>query len=229
MLIVVGLLVALAGCDKENSGNPPEASPSQVPEVSAKDSGESPKDAHAASIEKLWPNLKQLAKPVIELDEDFSKVDLNSTPEPCGSKWTNSKTWFNSGNISSVEDGEAPASPIKVLKYRFEKGRKGGGSPARAVNFGSKAYKHRYIGFYVRWSIPWDEHKVLDKIIYWGEEDRRKAGGNPAQFFVFRKKGVIKAILQYAQNYEGQPYKKDAHSNASPVWRRRETPGLNAR
>lgn len=104
----------------------------------------------------------------------------------------------------------APASPAKALRYRFNEGRSDG-SPGRAVNFGSSAYKHRYIGFYVRWSVPWDEHNVLDKILYWGEEDRRKAGGNPGQFFVFRRGGTIWANLQYAQNYEGQPYKKDAH------------------
>ena len=78
-----------------------------------------------------------------------------------------------------------------------------GGSPARAVNRGSKPYKHRYIGFYVKWSVPWDERRVLDKILYWGGQDRIAAGQNPSQFFVFRQAGLIRVNLQFAQDYEG--------------------------
>jgi hypothetical protein len=168
--------------------------------------------AAASTPEKPWPNLSRLESPVIELDEGFETLELNTETEPNGTTWTYQKeAWFESGAISVVEDLEAPASPSKVLQYRFSEGRAGGGSPARTVNRGSKPYKHRYIGFYVRWSVPWDEHRVLDKILYWGEQDRIAAGQNPGQFFVFRQAGLIRVNLQFAQNYEGQPHRRDAH------------------
>jgi len=168
--------------------------------------------AAASMFEKLWPNLSRLESPVIELDEGFEAVELDTEPEPNGTKWTYQKeAWFDSGDVRVVEDPEAPASPHKVLRYRFSEGRSGGRSPARTVNRGSKPYEHRYIGFYVRWSVPWDEHHVLDKILYWGEQDQIAAGQNPGQFFVFRQKGLIHVILQFAQNYEGQPHRRDAH------------------
>lgn len=168
--------------------------------------------AMVSSVEKLWPNLTQVRSAVIELDEGFEAIELGAPPEPNGREWTYQKeAWFDSGNVTVVEDAEAPASPSNVLRYRFSEGRTGGGSPARAVNRGSKPYKHRYLGFYVKWSVPWDEHRVLDKILYWGEQDRIAAGQNPGQFFVFRQAGLIRVNLQFAQNYEGQPHRKDAH------------------
>ena len=145
----------------------------------------------ANSVERLWPNLTKLRNAVIELDEGFEASELRDPPAPNGQEWTYQKeAWFDSGDVTVVEDAEAPASPSKVLRYRFSEGRIGGGSPARAVNRGSKPYKHRYIGFYVKWSVPWDEHRVLDKILYWGEQDQIAAGQNPGQFFVFRQNGA---------------------------------------
>jgi hypothetical protein len=172
----------------------------------------STQEAMVSSVEKLWPNLTRVQSAVIELDEGFEAIELGAPPESNGREWTYQKeAWFDSGDISVVEDAESPASPSSVLRYRFSEGRTGGRSPARAVNRGSKPYKHRYIGFYVKWSVPWDEHRVLDKILYWGEQDRIAAGQNPGQFFVFRQAGLIRVNLQFAQNYEGQPYRRDAH------------------
>jgi len=166
----------------------------------------------ASSVEGLWPNLSRLKGPIIEIGEGFEAVELDTEPEPNGTKWTYQKeAWFDSGDVCVVEAPDAPASPHTVLRYRFREGRSGGRSPARAVNRGSKPYKHRYIGFYVRWSVPWDEHRVLDKILYWGEQDQIAAGQNPGQFFVFRQGGLIRVNLQFAQNYEGQPHRRDAH------------------
>lgn len=138
----------------------------------------------------------------VSIDEAFSSKTLSAQN---GGSWSYSGTWWNSDVTLSGSNG--PQSPSGAIRWIYRQGRAGGDSPGRAVNSAtSNGFGTYYIGFWIRWSLPWTNHATgTNKIMYWGETHARAEGRATSQFFLNRRGPYIDATLQYAQSYDGMP------------------------
>jgi len=114
---------------------------------------------------------------------DYSLV----TDHPCSSLTYDS--WVSYGsNVSIVSEGTEPYSSSNSLQFLYPDGLSGGSYSGNQARYLS-GYKHIYVGFFVKFSVGWQEHPGgtdSPKICFFLDDDPVGGGGGGDPLYIRR-------------------------------------------